>query len=101
MPPGVYAASDSFLLAAFATAWSLHCRAVEEIRKAQLEYVVKSVRGGRQLNPWFRVLNQQAALMASLGDRLGLNPKARAALHLSEERPRSKFDGLMRPIMVS
>jgi phage terminase small subunit len=56
---------------------------------------VKSARGGRQLNPWLRILNHQAMLMASLGDRLGLSPKARASLHMPEDRPASKFDGLL------
>jgi phage terminase small subunit len=95
MPPDVYASCDSLLLAAFATAWSLHRQAVMEIGKPDFEYVVKRARGGRQPNPWLRVLNQQAMLMASLGDRLGLNPKARASLHIREDRPASKFDGLL------
>jgi hypothetical protein len=34
-------------------------------------------------------------LVASLGDRLGLSPKARASLHIPEDRPPSKFDGLV------
>jgi phage terminase small subunit len=57
MPPGTYAGSDTFLLAAFATAWSLHRKAVVEIGKPDFEHVVKSARGGRQLNPWLRVLS--------------------------------------------
>ena len=36
-------------------------------------------------------------MMAALGDRLGLDPKARAALALPEDKPRSKFDGLIAP----
>jgi hypothetical protein len=41
-------------------------------------------------------LNAQAALIASLGDRLGLNPAARAALKLPRARQqKSKFDGLI------
>jgi P27 family predicted phage terminase small subunit len=97
MPPSVYAGADSFLLAAFATAWSLHRQAVMEIGKPDFEHVVKSARGGRQVNPWLRIVNQQAMLMASLGDRLGLNPKARASLHMPEDRPPSKFAGLLDP----
>jgi len=99
MPPGVYSQADTFMLAAFATAWSLHRWAVMEIGKPDFEHVVKSARGVRQLNPWLRVLNQQAMLLASLGDRLGLNPKARATLHMPEDRPPSKFDGLLGPIV--
>jgi phage terminase small subunit len=39
--------------------------------------------------------NQQAAIMATLADRLGLDPKSRAALKLPAAKQRkSKFDGL-------
>jgi hypothetical protein len=34
-------------------------------------------------------------IMASLGDRLGLDPKSRAALALPEKPRRSKFEGLL------
>ena len=33
--------------------------------------------------------------MATIGSRLGLNPAARIGLNVSEERPRSKFEGLL------
>jgi phage terminase small subunit len=96
MPPRVYSALDSFILAAFATAWSLHKRAVGEINKPGFVWIVKSARGGDQPNGWLRVLNSQAQLMASLGDRLGLDPKARAALKLPDaKQQRSKFAGLI------
>ena len=55
MPPGLYAGSDHFLLAAFATAWSLHLPAVMEIRTANFQHIVKSARGGRQVNPRLRI----------------------------------------------
>jgi hypothetical protein len=32
--------------------------------------------------------------LAALGDRLGLDPKSRAALKLPTQKARSKFDGL-------
>lgn len=95
MPPGVYTAADIPVLSAFATAWSIHRRAVEEMNKPGFERVVGTARGGRQVNAWLRLLNQQAEMMASLGDRLGLNPKARATLLLPEENRKSKFDGLL------
>jgi len=31
--------------------------------------------GGPQVSPWIRIANQQAGIMASLGDRLGLDPE--------------------------
>jgi phage terminase small subunit len=47
-------------------------------------------------SPWIKILNAQAAIMASLGDRLGLDPKSRAALKLPNARQqRSKFEGLI------
>jgi phage terminase small subunit len=92
MPPGLYRRPDSFILASFATAWALHKKAAEQLR-ATGEYTVVTARG-EQVGPWVKILNDQAKLMASLGDRLGLDPKARAALHLPEEGPTSKFDGL-------
>lgn len=96
MPPKVYAALDSFTLAAFATAWAIHKRATHEINNPGFQWVVASARGGEQPNAWLRILDKQAALLASLGDRLGLNPKARAALQLpDDDRPKSKFQGLV------
>jgi phage terminase small subunit len=95
MPKQVYSTLDSFLLAAFATAWTLHKRAAHEIAKPDFAFVVKSKRGAPSANAWTRILNQQAALLASLGDRLGLDPKSRAALKLTNAPRRSKFDGLL------
>ena len=92
MPPGVYARSDSFALAAYGAAWALHKAAVEALRTEPR--VVQGSRGP-QPSPWVKIQNQQAQLMMSLGDRLGLDPKARAALKLPDEKPASKFDGLL------
>jgi phage terminase small subunit len=53
-------------------------------------------RGGPQASPWIRIANQQAVIMAALGDRLGLDPKSRAALKLlTANQRKSKFAGLM------
>jgi P27 family predicted phage terminase small subunit len=93
MPPDIYRRPDSFILASFATAWALHKKAVEHLQKTG-EHTVQTARG-EQVGPWVRILNDQAKLMASLGDRLGLDPKSRAALHLPSETPKSKFDGLL------
>jgi hypothetical protein len=47
-------------------------------------------------NVWIKIARQQAALLASLGDRLGLDPKSRATLKLPDARQRnSKFAGLI------
>ena len=96
MPPRVYAKVDSFLLAAFGAAWALHKQAAHEISSPAFEHVVTNERtGAQQPNAWIKILNTQAEKLASLGDRLGLDPRARAGLRLPAERPRSKFDGLI------
>lgn len=95
MPPTVFSALDSYTLSAFATAWSVHKKAALEISNPDFKWVVSSARGGDQPNAWLRILDKQAALLATLGDRLGLNPKARAALHVPAEQPKSRFDGLL------
>ena len=95
MPPKVYSTLDSFALAAFATAWAVHKRAAYKINNPDFAWTVVSARGGEHPSPWIRILNDQARVMAALGDRLGLDPKSRAGLTLPEEKPRSKFDGLI------
>ena len=95
MPPKTYAAVDSFALAAFAAAWALHKRAAHEISNPEFAHVTENASGSPIKNPWIDVLNGQARVMMSYGDRLGLDPKARASLKLPAEAPRSKFDGLL------
>ena len=82
MPTTVYSALDSFLLAAFATAWAIHKRAAQEVSAPGFQFMTESKRGGPQASPWIRIVNQQAGILAALGDRLGLDPKSRAALKL-------------------
>ena len=99
MPPGVYSAFDSFLLSAFGMAWAIHERAAHEIGNPGFVWIVRNATGGQTPSPWMKILNQQAMILASLGDRLGLDPKSRAALKLPDARQReSKFEGLIGPI---
>ena len=96
MPSSVYSALDSFLLSAFAMAWVTHKRAAHEIGAPGFQWTTASKRGSPQVSPWIRIANQQAGILAALGDRLGLDPKSRAALKLTDAKPRrSKFAGLM------
>ncbi len=97
MPAGVYSALDSFILSAFATAWALHKLAAHKINDPAFEHVIEVGDNGAQAqSPWLAILNKQAALMATLGDRLGLDPKSRAALKLPGAKQRkSKFAGLL------
>ena len=96
MPKQAYSALDSFLLAAFATAWALHKRAAREINGPEFAFVKSSKRGAPTENAWLRIVNKQALILASLGDRLGLDPKSRAALKLPDANKRkSRFEGLL------
>lgn len=96
MPTKVYSALDSFHLAAFAMAWAIHKKAAHEIGNPEFRWIVTNSAGSETQSPWIKMLNGQAAIMASLGDRLGLDPKSRAALKLpSAKQQRSKFDGLI------
>ena len=99
MPVSVYSALDSFLLSAFGMAWTLHKMAAIEISNPKFECTVLNSQGSLVPSPWVKILNAQATIMASLGDRLGLDPKSRAALRLPNARQqKSKFDGLIGPI---
>jgi phage terminase small subunit len=96
MPPKIYSALDSFLLAAFGVAWTIHKRAAHEIGNPDFQWTVANSAGAPTPSPWIKILNQQASLLATLGDRLGLDPKSRAALKLPNARQqRSKFEGLI------
>ena len=88
MPGKVYSALDSFHLAAFGVAWMLHKKATLVVSGPDFD--VENGKG------WIRVLNQQTAIMVTLSDRLGLDPRSRAALKLpSAKQQRSKFHGLL------
>ncbi len=95
MPPKNYATVDTFALSSFATAWAWYKRATHEMNAPDFQAIVEGSKGQKQPNPWFRILKAMSEEMRSWGDRLGLDPKARAALKLPDEKPRSKFDGLI------
>lgn len=97
MPANIYSALDSFILSAFATAWALHKLAAHTINDPKFEHVFTVGDNGAEMqSPWLAILNKQAQVMASLGDRLGLDPKSRAALKLPGAKQRkSKFAGLL------
>ena len=99
MPSQVYSALDTFLLSAFGMAWAIHKTAAIAISNPNFNCTVKNSQGSPVPSPWIKILNAQAMIMASLGDRLGLDPKARANLKLPRAtQQRSKFEGLIGPI---
>ena len=93
MPPGTYAATDTGGIAVYAAAWSDHKRATEALKTEPA--LVPGSTGNLTVNPWFKIKNEAARIMMSMGDRLGMDPKARAALALPEEKKQSKFAGLI------
>lgn len=94
MPPKVYAACDSHLLAAYCSAADLHKRSVEAL-KTEGE-VATGANGAPYQNPWVSIQNKQAQLLATLGSRLGLDPASRSSLNLpAEEKPKGKFGNLI------
>jgi P27 family predicted phage terminase small subunit len=95
MPDEIYSQADSFLLAAFGMAWAVHQRAASEISKPGFAWLVSQENGSTVPSPWLKVINAQAKILASLGDRLGLDPKSRAQLSSPSARKESKFDGLL------
>jgi P27 family predicted phage terminase small subunit len=96
MPKSVYSALDSFQLAAFGMAWAVHKKAAHEVSSPTFEPVFKCGNGSLAQNPWLDVMNKQAAILASLGDRLGLDPRSRSQLKLPRaKQQKSKFAGLI------
>jgi phage terminase small subunit len=94
MPVEVYSRLDSFELTAFATAWAIHKYATIQINSPDFEWMETIAAGTKKPNPWLAVLNEQVRAMVMLGDRLGLDPKSRAALRTPAEQPKSKFADL-------
>jgi phage terminase small subunit len=96
MPQRIYSALDSFALASFGMAWAIHKRAALEISGPRFEFIIPGSAGNQVVNPWMKVLNEQARIMAGIGDRLGLDPKSREALRLPGARQqKSEFDELI------
>jgi phage terminase small subunit len=95
MPLKVYASSDSFALAAFATAWAWHKRATFETQAPDFD-PIEEANGRTQPHAWFKILFRASEDMRAWGARLGLDPIARAAMKMpKEDAPRSKFEGLL------
>ena len=93
MPPETYASTDAGGIAIYAVAWADHKRATEALKTEPP--LVPGAKGGLVKNPWFTIRSDAARLMMAMGDRLGLDPKARAGLSRPEEKKTSKFSGLI------
>lgn len=89
-------APDSYALAAFATAWAWHKAATHEMNSPDFAPLIDGSTGQKVMSPWFKILNDQAGVMLRYAGRLYLTPADRASIAgVGEEKPRSKFDGLI------
>jgi P27 family predicted phage terminase small subunit len=95
MPPGTYALTDTGGVAVYAVAWADHKRATEALKTEPP--LVEGSTGNLTPNPWFKIRNEAARIMMAMGDRLGLDPKARASLCPPDQKQVSKFSGLIGP----
>lgn len=93
MPPSTYSSTDAGGIAVYAAAWADHKRATEALKTEPA--LVPGSTGNLSVNPWFKIKNEAARIMMAMGDRLGLDPKSRAGLVDPEEKPKSKFAGLI------
>ncbi|ANG97775.1 terminase [Brucella pseudogrignonensis] len=93
MPPSTYSSTDAGGIAVYAAAWADHKRATEALKTEPA--LVPGLTGNLSVNPWFKIKNEAARIMMAMGDRLGLDPKSRAGLVAPEEKPKSKFAGLI------
>lgn len=93
MPSRLYGAGDTAILAAYCVAAGLHRKAV--IRIGEEGEVCTGEGGAPYQSPWVTILNRQAALIATLGTRLGLDPAARNNVNIRADAPVSKFAGLV------
>jgi len=88
-------APDSYALAAFATAWAWHKAAAHAMNAPDFEPIVQGSKGPIA-NPWFKILDAQARVMLAYAPKLYLTPADRASLvGAGQEKPKSKFDGLL------
>lgn len=89
-------APDSYVLAAFSTAWAWHKAATHAMQAPDFAPVVPGSKGNLTPNPWFKILNEQARVMLAFAAKLYLTPADRASLRGAEvEQPASKFAGLL------
>jgi P27 family predicted phage terminase small subunit len=96
LPDRTYSQADTYLLAAFAEAWAAHRELTHQMRAPGFKWTLANKDDREYPNPVVTMRNNQAQLIATLGDRLGLNPKARIGIRIPDEKqPRTKFSGLL------
>ena len=95
MPPQLYGAADTEILAAYCDAVEMRLAAVMKIQRGG--ELLDATPGQRAKDPsaWFAVAAQQASLIAKLGSKLGLDPAARSSINLPSAQQASKFGNLI------
>ena len=96
MTEGVYTRCDTETLAAYCQACSLHRIAVLVIQKGRFAaktegIITETLYRDNNGRDWIRIQKEQAAALASLGSRLGLDPSARTAIKVPEKPKSGKF----------
>lgn len=81
MPLGVFTACDTFLLAAYCEAVSVHQTATAKIVKGPAETTGST--GQVKVSPWFSTQADAARLIVQIGAKLGLDPVSRQ--HINTE----------------
>lgn len=81
MPREVYTACDSALLAAYSEAVAAHQTATKLIAAKDFEPIGTGSTGQSVIHPAYKLQADQARLIATLGQRLGLDPIARQAIN--------------------
>ncbi len=81
MPPGVFSAADSFILASYCEAVSQHQLATKMI--AETPPTVEGSTGQTKISPWFAMQREAATQIAALGAKLGLDPISRQNISTS------------------
>jgi P27 family predicted phage terminase small subunit len=75
-PPGFFAPTDADALGAYCVAWVFYMRAVQTLANEGL--TIMGVGKRPVAHPMVAVKREQEKTLEALGDRLGLNPAARA-----------------------
>lgn len=107
MPPGIYTAADTSVIANYCLSWSLLIRAQREISLNGImvaHFAEDEETGARQFieykaNPAVKVWKAASETLIKLTDRLGLSPGVRSRLELPKRNDKpaaqSKFAGLI------
>lgn len=93
MPPGLYTAADSPVLAVYAVAWVLFRNGLAQIAKEGMT-TTGSV-GQKIAHPAIMVVAKQSEIILRASDRLGMSPVARARLAVDDQPQASKFGDLL------